>query len=96
MPSPYEENRIGWFRIGKESFRNYDMVKQIMSQVVVIEANHEFVSNSIKYLAFSEAFEQVPCECLPPFYEVSYERIDLGNGCFTARVIGFEKMEGKS
>lgn len=64
-------NRPGVFHIPRRSiFESPDLVKKIMSQMLIVRAEDMFVSSRIEYVAYSHLFDEVDQGSVAPHYEI--------------------------
>lgn len=97
MPNPYEENRVGRFKVNRNLLsQNFNLIQQLMSQVIVLNADYDMITDCIKYLAVSEVFEPIPRYCEPILYKVVINNIILGDSNVGTLVVGFQKAEEDS
>jgi len=65
----YKEHRYGYFKIpDSEIDDNPSDVMAIMAQVIILRAEHSYISQDIGYQAFSPHFDPVPLGELTPEY----------------------------
>lgn len=68
--------RCGSFKIpGRMFHEDCDMlaVKQILSGLVIINADHEFHSDAISYTAYGECFDPLHKGQEIPYYDIEFE-----------------------
>jgi len=67
--------RRGWFTVPRELLEDdYDAVKDILSDVIVVAADNNFITRDITYWAYSEHFEPIDEGVAVPEYVFAFTR----------------------
>lgn len=67
---------LGYFEIDKKAFEDLDIVKELLSQVIVIRADFHFDDLKMHYFAIGP-FEKVDSGCIAPHYNIECDhRLD--------------------
>lgn len=74
MPMP--ERRLGRFNVSREVLRSRwpEIAETLMKGLVVVAAENDFATDTMRYIAFGPHFEEVPHGSLPPFYIATIQR----------------------
>jgi hypothetical protein len=65
--------RLGRFHVSRELLNQQpEKLKPIFANVIVVEAQMRWVSDSVEYLAMSDRFERVPYGQMAPFYDIQF------------------------
>lgn len=69
-------SRAGKFRVSRELMftAHPDDLLALFSNMIIVKAEAEFVSDSIEYTAFSPLFDQIPETTLTPHYSILVTR----------------------
>lgn len=68
-------NRIGKFRITDHTLEHMFegdaaiLLPLLMAQVVIVKAEYDYASCTIEYVAYSQAFDEIPLGQVPPTYQ---------------------------
>lgn len=77
-------NKIGKFYISQDLLRlDYEMVKKVLSKVVVVRCERQFHNHSFEYIAIGNPFDEIQTGEVPPTYTVT---------CDIKGEIKFERM----
>lgn len=79
IPSP---RRLGRFLVPSSDFEQWETLKPLMSQMIVIATNFLPEENAVEYTAFCEKFEAIRANKVPPLYDYKIESRPNGSHLF--------------
>lgn len=69
-------DKFGRFRISRELiYEEPEAVKEAQKDLIIVESEHDFASETFIYTAMSEEFEVIEQSAEPPLYEIIVQKI---------------------
>ena len=73
-PTTDGQKRLGRFRLDDWLINNrFAEVRQLMSKLIVVRAEHLYAGLGVEYLAFCDDFEVVRPDAQEPYYQVDWQ-----------------------
>lgn len=71
-----KENRIGIFEISQPLIEkaDYVLLRRVFGHMIIVRAEAMYHKNCIEYHAYSDLFEEIPPEVVPPRYLINYDK----------------------